>query len=147
MRPLSLSFFAFVAIVHGACATSAPAAAGKQSYRVQFSICGAGKRYNCVVDGDTFWIEGRKVRIADIDAPEVSQPQCEAERKLGERATSRLLHILNSGPFELRHSGGRDADQYGRLLRVPVRNGERLSDTLVRDGLAQVWKGRKAVWC
>jgi endonuclease YncB( thermonuclease family) len=29
-----------------------------------------------VVDGDTFWYQGTKIRIADINAPEVSHPGC-----------------------------------------------------------------------
>ncbi len=31
-------------------------------------------RRTCVVDGDTIWLEGVKIRIADIDTPEISQP-------------------------------------------------------------------------
>jgi micrococcal nuclease len=34
-----------------------------------FSYCQWGGGSNCVVDGDTFWIGGEKVRIAGIDAP------------------------------------------------------------------------------
>jgi endonuclease YncB( thermonuclease family) len=25
--------------------------------------CGSGSRYTCVVDGDTFWVEGEKIRM------------------------------------------------------------------------------------
>lgn len=45
-----------------------------------FPICGDGPRVTCVVDGDTFWHQGVKIRIADIDTPELSPPRCEAER-------------------------------------------------------------------
>ena len=37
-----------------------------------FTLCGSGTRLNCVVDGDTFWMSGEKIRIADIDTPELS---------------------------------------------------------------------------
>lgn len=37
-----------------------------------FSVCGSGQRITCVVDGDTFWFRGEKIRIADIDTPELS---------------------------------------------------------------------------
>lgn len=40
----------------------------------QFSLCGENRRVNCVVDGDTFWFQHNKIRIADIDAPELSPP-------------------------------------------------------------------------
>ena len=43
------------------------AAAGE---RIQFSSCHVGGGYNCVVDGDTIWLNGQKIRIADIDTPE-----------------------------------------------------------------------------
>ena len=53
--------------------------------------CFGGDRFACVVDGDTLWIEGAKIRIADIDAHEISEPKCATERALGIRATDRLL--------------------------------------------------------
>lgn len=33
-------------------------------------FCTGNVRHSCVVDGDTLWIEGEKIRLADIDAPE-----------------------------------------------------------------------------
>ncbi|MBB3918847.1 hypothetical protein GGQ65_006187 [Rhizobium fabae] len=37
-----------------------------------------------------------KIRMADIDTPELSPPRCEAERIKGEAAKSRLLKLLNA---------------------------------------------------
>ena len=71
--------------------------------------------------GDTFWLDGVKIRIADIDTPEFSEPRCGYEYELGMRATHRLVELLNAGPFELRTIGSRDEDQYGRKLRVVTR--------------------------
>ena len=82
-----------------------------------FTLCGDGPRTNCVVDGDTFWINGVKVRLADINAPETQQAGCPAERDLGNRAKDRLVKLLNAGPFTLEIEG-RDTDRYGRALRV-----------------------------
>ncbi|GGD65116.1 thermonuclease family protein [Erythrobacter arachoides] len=110
-------------------------------------ICDGPMRVTCVVDGDTFWLEGEKIRIADIDTPEVSQPQCEGEAELGRRATVRLAELLNAGAFELQSIGERDRDQYGRLLRVITRDGQSLGDQLVREGLARTWTGRRQPWC
>lgn len=112
----------------------------------RFAICGR-KPVTCVVDGDTFWLEGEKIRIADINTPEVRSPQCTAERTLGIRATVRLIELLNQGPFELRQSDGDDRDRYGRLLRIVERNGVSLGDQLVAEGLAHVWEGRRLSWC
>ncbi len=112
----------------------------------RFPICGAGARIDCIVDGDTLWLSGIKIRVADINTPEISRPQCAAERRLGERATLRLQALLNAGPFELR-SEGRDEDRYGRKLRILVRDGRSLGDVLVAEGLAHPWTGRRESWC
>ena len=50
-------------------------------------MCFTGGGYNCVVDGDTIWLHGEKIRIADIDAPETHDPRCSSEKELGDRAT------------------------------------------------------------
>lgn len=111
-----------------------------------FELCGL-VRSTCVVDGDTFWFEGHKIRIADIDTPEISEPQCDSEYRRGMQATYRLRELLNEGPFDLKPIGGRDKDQYGRDLRIVVRNGRSLGDQLVREGLARTWTGRREPWC
>ena len=115
--------------------------------QTEFTACGSGSRYTCVVDGDTFWLDGVKIRVADIDTPEVSQPQCDFELQLGRQATARLTELLNSGPFELKTFDGRDEDQYGRKLRVVVREGRSLGDQLVSEGFARTWTGRREPWC
>lgn len=63
------------------------------------------------------------MRIADIDTPEVSAPKCASEAELGTRPTRRLLELLNAGPYELASWENRDADKYGRKLRVVMRGG------------------------
>jgi endonuclease YncB( thermonuclease family) len=124
---------------------AAPAPAVKVAAR-RFPICGARARTDCVVDGDTLWLAGTKIRIADINTPELSSPACAAERRLGERATLRLQSLLEAGPFELR-AQGRDADRYGRKLRILVRNGRSLGEVLVAEGLAHPWNGGRESWC
>jgi endonuclease YncB( thermonuclease family) len=58
-----------------------------------------------------------------------------------------MLELLNAGPFELQAFEDRDADRYGRLLRVVVRDGKSLGDQLVSEGLARTWTGRREPWC
>ncbi len=111
-----------------------------------FTLCTAAPRETCVVDGDTFWLAGEKVRIADINAPETHQAQCPAERQLGEAATRRLLALLNAGPVQL-VDPPRNRDRYGRRLAVAMRNGESLGALLVAEGLAEPWRGRRSGWC
>ena len=111
------------------------------------ALCQPGPRDNCVVDGDTFWLNGEKLRIADIDTPEISEPKCDAEKALGIRSTMRLIVLLNAGPFELSTVGTRDRDRHGRLLRVVTRRGQSIGDQLVAEGLARTWTGRREPWC
>jgi endonuclease YncB( thermonuclease family) len=99
-----------------------------------------------VVDGDTFWLAGEKVRIADINAPETHQAQCTAERERGEAAKLRLLELLNAGPVTLVDTP-RNRDRYGRRLALAMRHGESLGAQLVAEGLAEPWRGRRSSWC
>ncbi len=112
-----------------------------------FTICHTGGGTNCVVDGDTIWMEGTKIRVADIDAPETHPPRCGREADLGNRATQRLYELVNAGPFTAEQVGNRDVDRYGRKLRVLVRNGKSLGDELVSEGLARTWDGARHPWC
>ncbi len=68
---------------------------------VRFEKCANGYRISCVIDGDSLWIDGTKVRVADIDAPEIGEPKCASELALGNRATERLIELVNQGPFQL----------------------------------------------
>lgn len=111
-----------------------------------FAVCGA-IRQTCVVDGDTLWLEGVKIRIADIDTPEISTPRCDSEYALGIQARDRLLDLLNEGEFGVQAIGTRDEDQYGRKLRVITRGGRSLGDQLVSEGLARTWTGHREPWC
>jgi len=111
-----------------------------------FGSCHIGGGQNCVVDGDTFWMDGQKIRIADIDAPETHPARCSYEQQLGDRATSRLRALLNEGPVEL-GSIDRDEDRYGRKLRIVYRNGQSIGDMMVGEGLVRPWTGSRQPWC
>jgi endonuclease YncB( thermonuclease family) len=118
----------------------------RDSLKGNFALCDGPIRTNCVVDGDTFWFRGDKIRIADINAPEISEPDCPGEKEAGELARDRLLEMLNDGAFSLA-SGGRDEDRYGRKLRTVWRSGESLGEQLVQEGLARRWGGPEIHWC
>lgn len=111
-----------------------------------FSLCTSAPRVTCVVDGDTFWLNGAKIRIADINTPETHRAKCAAEHERGEMAALRLVALLNRGPFRLL-AGDRDRDRYGRFLRIVIRDGHSLGDSLVAEGLAERWSGRRGDWC
>ena len=127
-------------------AAELPGASASDGESADFALCGSGARVNCVVDGDTFWYAGEKIRVADINTPEVSEPACPREAELGRAATGRMHALLNEGPFTL-EPVDRDRDRYGRLLRTVTRGGESLGEVLVREGLAEEWRGRRGSWC
>ena len=123
-----------------------PTAAAEPETRVNFSLCHSGGGTNCVVDGDTIWMQGVKIRIADIDAPETHPSRCAEEARLGDAATLRLQGLLNAGPVRLA-AADRDEDRYGRKLRVVMRGNTSLGDMLVSEGLARRWTGHREPWC
>ena len=113
----------------------------------RFAMCHGPVRISCVVDGDTIWYQHEKIRLADINAPEVSEPDCDAELDLGEKATDRLLVLLNQGRFSLVPLPDRDSDVYGRKLRTITRGGKSLGAVMVAEGLAEKWVGFRRDWC
>ncbi|TDR31223.1 nuclease-like protein [Aquamicrobium defluvii] len=138
----------YAAHLHQEGAQPTPGAAIAQSdmLRATFSFCGEGRRVTCIVDGDTFWLSGERIRIADIDTPEINPPRCEEERIKGEAAKRRLRELLNAGPFSL-VAGMRAEDQYGRKLRTVMRDGRSIGEMLVSEGLARRWDGARRSWC
>jgi endonuclease YncB( thermonuclease family) len=96
-----------------------------------FQLCSQGP-----LDGDTIWYQGVKIRLADIDTPEVGEPKCALEAKLGKRATLPLLELMNAGPFTVVRVGNRDEDRYGRKLRVIERDGRPITEVLIADDAA-----------
>jgi len=127
-------------------AATPPGVQARDAEAASFAPCGSGPRVTCVVDGDTIWYRGDKIRLADINTPEISQPACAGEATLGAQARDRLTALLNAGAFSL-EAEGRDVDRYGRLLRVVTRDGTSLGDLLVAEGLAEEWQGRRGSWC
>jgi endonuclease YncB( thermonuclease family) len=124
-------------------ATPAP----QDTLNATFALCGTGVRATCVVDGDTIWLNGEKIRIADINAPETSGARCTYELDLGHQATSRLIVLLNAGAFSLVSPEMRDADRYDRKLRNVMRGGRSVGMMLVQEGLAEAWTGHRRNWC
>lgn len=109
---------------------------------IALTICSAGPRSHCVHDGDTFWHEGEKIRLVDIDTPELNG-KCASEKALAIRARNRLLDILQA-PYRIHREG---KDRYGRTLAVVTVNVRSVGDMLVSEGLARTWSGRRESWC
>jgi endonuclease YncB( thermonuclease family) len=130
---------------------TSPAAGGARktaAHSGEFALCSAWRTSrSCVIDGDTVRIDGVRIRLADIDAPETHEPRCASEAERGARATARLVSLMNEGPVEIVTAGGRDEDRYGRKLRIIARDQRSLGGILVDEGLARPWRGRRLGWC
>ena len=100
-----------------------------------------------MVDGDTIRLGQRRVRLIGIDAPELAEAQCPAERALGERAADRLLALVNQGEFDLVGHRFNNRDARGRDLRIARRGGVSFGKQLTNEGLARRYFGSKRSWC
>ncbi|TGQ95444.1 thermonuclease family protein [Mesorhizobium sp. M8A.F.Ca.ET.208.01.1.1] len=100
------------------------------------------------IDGDTVILDGRHIRIANIDAPEIHDYKCAAELRLGLEAKARMAALLESGPLTV-HEGdhGRMVDRYGRLLATIEVGGADVGEMLIAEGLARRWNGKRRPWC
>jgi micrococcal nuclease len=90
-----------------------------------------------VVDGDTVVVSGGpRVRLVQIDSPEVGSGECYSRR-----AAKDLRRLLPAGaPVELRADPLLDrVDRYGRLLRYVFRGRLNVNLALVARGDATVW--------
>jgi len=102
--------------------------------------------YVRVIDGDTVEIRREKVRLSNIDAPELPpNSKCWAEAALAVTSAERLQEFINLAPtLELTRDG---KDRYGRTLgRLVVGDGD-LGEAMVQSGFAARWTGQKWDWC
>ena len=109
-------------------------------------MCGSGPRVNCIVDGDTFWLNGEKFRAVGYDTPETTTNLCggNAERQLGQQASRRLMQLFNETQITLLRQG---EDRYGRTLAVVRSDGVNVGDILIGEGLARSWPDGCEFWC
>lgn len=124
-----------------------PLAAPAELVSASFTPCGPGRGPACVVDGDTFKLGERKIRITGIDAPELAAPKCAAEAALAQRSADRLRELLNQGEFEMIAHRLQTQDRHGRDLMVIKRNGKSIGGQLIEEGLAHRYIGSKRSWC
>jgi len=88
-----------------------------------------------IVDGDTIVLNGEKIRLSGIDAPELKQTCMNGDQKVfcGKLAKMLLVKKIGNKTPECIREG---KDVYKRTLAECFINGESLSAFLVRSGYA-----------
>ena len=102
-----------------------------------------------VIDGDTMedMREDIIYRVVNIDTPETgSRARCAAERALGDQATQAARSMIaDAREWEFRPTGR--IDDYGRTIAFLMLDGRDFGETLIGEGLARPWRGRREPWC
>ena len=98
-----------------------------------------------VIDGDTIRLGAERIRLIDIDAPEMATgARCDAERALAELAKGKLTESIAGQPLEIDRRG---KDRFGRTLAYIRVSGADVGEMLIRARVAVRWEGRQHEWC
>ena len=109
----------------------------------QFSQCYNAQGPNCVLDGDTIFVDGQRVEIGGMLVPKIADARCDQEHDRGVQAAVGLAELLNSGEVTI---GGTVRDIAGRVgRRVEVRDRD-VALTMIGQGLARDPAG-SSDWC
>jgi len=102
-------------------------------------------------DGDTCYvmIDGNKakIRLLELDTPEISKPKCEAELELGLVARDYLNNLIaNASSVEIKTDY--EKDYFGRTLAHLIIDGEDASAKIRSNNLGAIYeRGNKKDWC
>ena len=102
-------------------------------------------------DGDTCYVtidnQKEKIRLLELDTPEISKPKCEKEYLRGIEARdfiNQLIEDANSIIIETDYS----KDYFGRTLAYLIVDGVDVSSLMIEKGLGVKYqKGIKNNWC
>ncbi|MDP3553058.1 thermonuclease family protein [Methylocystis sp.] len=93
-----------------------------------------------VIDGDTIEIQGQRIRLHGVDAPEKGQPCFDAANqpyRCGQNAAMALDEFIGLSPVSCRE---KDVDRYGRTVAACIVRGEDIGLWLVRSGHAFAYR-------
>lgn len=112
-----------------------------------------------VTDGDTFSIDGERIRPVGFDAPELGRARCVAERMFGLLAKKRFEELMNSPTLDIRRircktsngprcEDGIAHDVYRRTLARVFVQGVDVGDIMIREGYARKYNQKfRGKWC
>jgi endonuclease YncB( thermonuclease family) len=102
-------------------------------------------------DGDTCYVivdgTNTKIRLLELDTPEISKPKCDKELQLGLKARDYLNSlIMNASSIEFKTDYKKD--YFGRILAHLIIDGEDVSAKIVSNNLGVVYdRNKKPDWC
>lgn len=102
-------------------------------------------------DGDTCYVtidgQNEKIRLLELDTPEISKPKCDAELELGLEARDYLNNLIENA-LTIEFNTDYKMDYFGRILSYLIIDGEDASSLIVENDLGVVYKkGYKMDWC
>tara|TARA_Y100000768_G_scaffold351766_1_gene302901 strand:- start:767 stop:1057 length:291 start_codon:yes stop_codon:yes gene_type:complete len=91
--------------------------------------------------------EKTKIRLLELDTPEISKPKCEAELRLGLAARDYLNNLItNASSIEIRTKY--EKDFFGRILAFLIIDGEDVSAKIRENNLGVLYeRNNKKDWC
>jgi len=96
-----------------------------------------------VYDGDTIKAEGHditiKVRLVGIDAPETSKKKRDPGQPYSDKAKKHLAGLILNKVVDIKGYG---LGRYNRILGVIYLNGNNINLEMVKQGLAEVYRGK-----
>ena len=102
-------------------------------------------------DGDTCYVtvDGTKtkIRLLELDTPEISKPKCDAELQLGLKARDYLNDLIDNATT-IEFKTDYTEDYFGRILTYLIVDGEDVSAKIVKNNLGVVYdRNSKQDWC
>ncbi len=102
----------------------------------QFKVTG-------VHDGNTIQAVGHdveiEVRLMGIDAPEISHKKGQPSQPYAHKAKEHLTKLIHGKVVDV---NGYGLDRDGRVLGVVYLNGKNINQEMVKEGLAEVYRGK-----
>jgi poly(3-hydroxybutyrate) depolymerase len=102
-------------------------------------------------DGDTCYVTvngiNTKIRLLELDTPEISKPKCEAELELGLTARDYLNNLITNAST-IKFKTDYTEDYFGRILAHIIIDGEDVSAKIVENNYGVVYdRNNKQDWC
>lgn len=125
----------FATIFHGdASAKNAP----------RFGQCYNAGGPDCVIDGQTIYLSGQKLEIANMVAPKIQDAKCDDERTKGIDAAVHLADLLNSGKVT---AGAAVSGPDGQPRTQVAVDGRDVGRAMVDAGAARDPTAGSVDWC